>query len=322
MPFYPQTLRTLIAAKIGPQNVLPYFSQVLDGIEAAHFLGVWHRDLKPENILVDSTSSSVVIADFGIAHFVEDHLHTMVETKPATRLANFQYAAPEQKRVGALVDQRADIYALGLILNEMFTGDVIQGTSFRTIASTVPEWSYLDEIIDLMIRSLPEERPQRIDLVKQSLIASQNEFVSRQRLSSLSNKVIPRSQTDDPLVTDPLRILGVDADPKHLIFKLSGTPSILWQRVFQEIVGVQFYYGQSPKSVGFNEDNAWLPIGYPSQAQPLVDMFAKFLEKANRDYADRIHSKMLQEEAAERKKLDQQFAQETRRQEILGRIKL
>lgn len=77
---------------------------------------MWHRDLKPENILHDPIENRLVVSDFGIAHFTAELMHTLVETKLAERLANFHYAAPEQRRPGGLVDHRADIYALGLIL--------------------------------------------------------------------------------------------------------------------------------------------------------------------------------------------------------------
>src|SRR5207253_76696 len=50
MPYYAKTLRSLITPRIAPDEVLPLFSQLLDGVEAAHLSGVHHRDLKPENI--------------------------------------------------------------------------------------------------------------------------------------------------------------------------------------------------------------------------------------------------------------------------------
>src|SRR3990170_20868 len=50
MPLLPETLRTLSEQRIPPARVLPLFTQVLDGVEAAHLFGVIHRDLKPENI--------------------------------------------------------------------------------------------------------------------------------------------------------------------------------------------------------------------------------------------------------------------------------
>src|SRR4030043_581398 len=110
MPVYSCSLRRLINDGIPKDKVLPYFSNILDGIEAAHLQRITHRDLKPENILCDETKNNLVIADFGIAQFEEEELFTAVETKDSERLANFQYAAPEQRGRGQRVDHRADIY--------------------------------------------------------------------------------------------------------------------------------------------------------------------------------------------------------------------
>jgi serine/threonine protein kinase len=161
MPVFPKTLRSLMDTKIGTDRLLEVFGQVLEGVEAAHSAGIWHRDLKPQNVLVDSAGGQAVVTDFGIAHFTEDLLHTMIETRNSDRLANFRYAAPEQRSNGA-IDQRADIYALGLILYEMLTGDLLQGTQHRQIASVHPELAHLDDIVEKMTRQRPEDRPQSI----------------------------------------------------------------------------------------------------------------------------------------------------------------
>jgi serine/threonine protein kinase len=147
---------------------LALFNQILDGLEAAHEQGVWHRDLKPENLLYDPDSRRVVIADFGIAHFAEHLLQTTIQTGPQERLANFQYAAPEQ-RTRSKVDHRADIYALGLILNEMFTGQLLQGTGCKTVGSVAPLYANIDAVVDRMVRQSPAERPQSISAVRQLL---------------------------------------------------------------------------------------------------------------------------------------------------------
>ena len=89
--------------------------QICSGLKEAHAQGIVHRDLKPENIMVDA-HGNVKIMDFGIARSME----------AATRLTGSmvgtpQYMAPEQV-AGKPVDYRTDIYSLGLILYEMFTG--------------------------------------------------------------------------------------------------------------------------------------------------------------------------------------------------------
>jgi serine/threonine protein kinase/cell division septation protein DedD len=89
--------------------------QICSGLKEAHAQGIVHRDLKPENIMIDE-QGNIKIMDFGIARSMEAATHltgTMVGT-PA-------YMAPEQA-AGKPVDYRTDIYSLGLILYEVFTG--------------------------------------------------------------------------------------------------------------------------------------------------------------------------------------------------------
>jgi len=69
MPLYVCSLRKLLQTKIPKTTALPLFTQILDGVEAAHLQDIVHRDPKPENILFDSKDNRLVVADFGIADF-------------------------------------------------------------------------------------------------------------------------------------------------------------------------------------------------------------------------------------------------------------
>jgi serine/threonine protein kinase len=168
MPLFPQTFRTLINNGGNTDTLLQVFLQVLDGVEAAHKAGVWHRDLKPENILFDPALSRAVVTDFGIAHFPDELLNTMIETAPRERLANFRYAAPEQRSNGT-VDARADIYALGLMLYEMLTGELLQGTQHKKIGAIYPELEFLDPVVEHMLCQNPDDRLSTIDDVRSAI---------------------------------------------------------------------------------------------------------------------------------------------------------
>lgn len=93
-------------------------SQLCDGLEAAHRQGVIHRDLKSQNVIIDH-ANHVKIIDFGLARTAQ------AEGMTATGLimGTPEYMAPEQV-AGKKVDERADIYSLGIILYELFTGRV------------------------------------------------------------------------------------------------------------------------------------------------------------------------------------------------------
>jgi Protein kinase domain len=172
MKFYPTTLRTAIKTRLGPVQALELFLQVLDGLSTAHAAGVIHRDIKPENILYDPAEALVVVADFGIAHFAEEELLTAVETGSGERLANFGYAAPEQRVRNGAIDRRTDLFALGSVLNELFTGHAVHGIGYPAISSAAPEYGYLDPIVAKMVQYDPAARPSSIQEVRDAICAA------------------------------------------------------------------------------------------------------------------------------------------------------
>jgi tetratricopeptide (TPR) repeat protein len=153
MPFVNgETLGEVLAreGRLPVARALGIFRQVVSGMRAAHEKGVVHRDLKLANIMIED--GIAYIMDFGIARQVEGG--TMMTIAGAV-VGTLDYMAPEQAK-GQSVDQRADIYALGLILQDMIIGrsgrpntdnplsDLMQRLSsppppVRTIAPDVPE---------------------------------------------------------------------------------------------------------------------------------------------------------------------------------------
>lgn len=71
MPLFDGSLRGFIGG-LEIKNAIEIFLSILNGVEAAHQLGVVHRDLKPENILIGDNGKDVVVANFGIAEFEEE----------------------------------------------------------------------------------------------------------------------------------------------------------------------------------------------------------------------------------------------------------
>jgi serine/threonine-protein kinase len=103
---------------LAPDRGLRILDQVCDGLSAAHNAGVVHRDIKPANILVGA-NGDVKLVDFGLAS-MEQRMGSRL-TKSGILIGTPEYMAPEQIS-GADVDHRADIYALGILMYEMFTG--------------------------------------------------------------------------------------------------------------------------------------------------------------------------------------------------------
>lgn len=101
-------------------RVVNFAAQLADALAAAHAEGVVHRDLKPQNILVDQ-SDQIYISDFGLARSFAEGAVGMTQT--GAFLGTPRYMSPEQAEAKA-ADGRSDLYAYGLILYEMATGDV------------------------------------------------------------------------------------------------------------------------------------------------------------------------------------------------------
>jgi serine/threonine protein kinase len=144
-------------------------AQIASGLGAAHAVGVVHRDLKPENVMV-LEGDRVKVFDFGLAR-------TSLPSQPALTAADLRvgtpmFMAPEYIADGRL-DHRSDLYALGVALFELLTGDTpFEGPPFKVLHQHVtrapprvrdrrPEVSEaLDDLVDALLAKDPDERPQ------------------------------------------------------------------------------------------------------------------------------------------------------------------
>jgi serine/threonine protein kinase len=313
MELYPCTLEEQLG-RLKPAEVLQVFSEILNGTEAAHLQNVTHRDLKPRNIMCNPQGGLYVIADFGIASFAEDELYTLVETRPDQRLANFQYAAPEQRTPGRAVDSKADIYALGLILNQMFTGQIPIGTEFTKIGSIAPEFSYLDPLVEEMIRQDPTRRPSIAD-IKSQLIARQQQFISLQKVHELTKQVVPQGAVDDPLVIDPIRPTNFDYEDGHLLITLSRFPNPEWIRLFQSQATQQFL-NMGPERTTFQGAHAVVPVRIEIVVQQ-KKYVEGWIRNANGLYEEFVKHRIETQSREKEETLRRELQKERDRQEVL-----
>ena len=155
--------------KFKPEEALAIIPSLCDALQYAHDRGIVHRDIKPENLLLDK-SGRVKVADFGIAKM----LGTAPEAGAAPAgPADFtqggvgtpSYSAPEQKTDPQHVDNRADIYSLGVVFYEMLTGELPGG---RLVAPSrkVQIDVRLDEVVLRALEQRPELRFQQASEVK------------------------------------------------------------------------------------------------------------------------------------------------------------
>ncbi len=109
---------------LGTDRSIRFTLQILDGLNVAHRLGVVHRDLKPDNVFVTPSNSGPLLKllDFGIAKLRAEEGYQMTLTRPGAIMGTPEYMAPEQAYSADLVDQRSDLYAVGVMLFEMLSG--------------------------------------------------------------------------------------------------------------------------------------------------------------------------------------------------------
>lgn len=155
--------------RIPPEVVLAILEEVSYGLEAAHEQGVIHRDMKPSNVML-SNSGEVKIADFGLARQSSDISRLSALTLPGSVLGTPAYMSPEQA-AGKDVDHRTDIYSLGVMAYELFTGEKpFRGSTYSEIRDQIinhdpaplnhhaPVTAEIEALVDKFLAKDPDKR--------------------------------------------------------------------------------------------------------------------------------------------------------------------
>ena len=164
MEYFPGgDLRELIARRLSPQVAVAILLQVAGALTAVHAQGIVHRDMKPDNVMIRA-DGSLALADFGIAKNTNSDIQ---RTKHGEVFGTPYYLAPEQA-LGMPVDQRTDIYSLGVVFFEMLTGrrpfqaDNAQALMYQHVNAPIPrlvaELGVYQAVIDRMMAKKPADR--------------------------------------------------------------------------------------------------------------------------------------------------------------------
>lgn len=152
--------RILQGPGLDPGQALELITQICEALHAAHCQGVIHRDIKPANILI-TKDGRVKLADFGLARpDREDHGNITLSN---VALGTPDYMAPEQRQ--GQTDLRADIYALGVMLYEMLTGQLPRG-AWAPPSRKVTVDVRIDEVVLKALQLEPDLRYQQASEMK------------------------------------------------------------------------------------------------------------------------------------------------------------
>ncbi|WP_294229887.1 serine/threonine-protein kinase [Prosthecobacter sp.] len=149
------------------ERVLELLPQMCDALQFAHDNGIIHRDIKPSNILI-GRNGRVKLVDFGLARPVEPG-STLQSGSHVSSGTPF-YAAPEQLTPSAALDHRADIFALGVLLYQMLTGQLPRGAWQlpSQIAAVSRKW---DAIVERAMQQRAEDRHASASLLRADALA-------------------------------------------------------------------------------------------------------------------------------------------------------
>ncbi|MHC4449446.1 MAG: serine/threonine-protein kinase [Planctomycetota bacterium] len=158
----PSLRQVIREGKMPPAEALKVTSSVLAALQHAHDKGILHRDIKPENILL-ARGDVVKVADFGLSRLIDGPDLTRL-TRTNLVLGTYEYMAPEQREHSREADHRADLYAAGVILYEMLTGELPIGRFALPSRQRPNECdARIDRIVERSLDKDPDRRYQDAD---------------------------------------------------------------------------------------------------------------------------------------------------------------
>lgn len=140
--------------KLNSDDTIFYSLQIAEAIEHAHSNNIIHRDIKPHNIMIND-NNRVKVTDFGIARAVTSSTVTIA----SDALGSVHYISPEQAR-GGYIDEKSDIYSLGIVMYEMATGklpfnaDTPVAVALKHIQETIISPREIDPNISIKLESI------------------------------------------------------------------------------------------------------------------------------------------------------------------------
>lgn len=212
--------------RLSEDHALAITAHVCDALAYAHARGVVHRDIKPANILIN-LEGQVKVADFGLA---KQHDGGAGLTKSNMAMGTPDFVAPEALVSGLDVDGRADLYAVGVMLYNMLTGEVPRGR-WTMPGEKLGSDPRFDDIIACAMESDRDERYQSATEIRSALDQILTVPLPREKGSADSNPAVvpaPKKKSIVPLVV--AAALVVCAVAGFLIWKKDPVPPVIVER--------------------------------------------------------------------------------------------
>lgn len=190
------TLKDVLEERsLPPEEVVYLLQQVGSALDYAHRQGVIHRDIKPSNIMIDLEGNAFV-TDFGIARVTSKQVADGSETGPGVTLGTPDYMSPEQIMGLETIDERSDVYSLGVMVFQLATGRL----PFESDSSTVTMLMHLRDPAP-SAWAMNSELPPEIDGVLQRAMAKEahNRYPTIQAFSQEIARILGESKSTLPI---------------------------------------------------------------------------------------------------------------------------
>ncbi|MDZ4288805.1 MAG: serine/threonine-protein kinase, partial [Prosthecobacter sp.] len=226
------------AREVTTERARQVIFQICDALQFAHDRGVIHRDIKPANILI-TDQWQAKLADFGLARELSG-----IPNSDEPEYGTPDYTAPERLIVGAVVDHRADIYALGVVMHEMLTGKTPHALGTEAGKGLPQEFA---TVVSRCLLPNPDRRFQRAAEIKTALLEA---LAEKRRQESAPESPVPAPEVTRP----PQRAPALESVKQALGPVLWGLASVIlvvglgWLVVLNRLRQQEDVGGASPQN--------------------------------------------------------------------------